>query len=203
MPGGDAILICVADSAIGAKTQSNISREISSADNRQPDSEPPATTKPSVVEENDSGTNDIPNILAAVILHPNFRDTVTKLAEHDLINHGVNLDQYPIKNPPSAAVSSDVQVQQGIFDDLGDIVNTVGSALTGLLHQSGIQSGVQNSIQNGVQMTSTAAAYPGQPLPSNIQQGIFDVVTSVLKNPLFTHVVGGIVKDLATAAVAV
>jgi hypothetical protein len=174
--------------AIGAETQSNISHQLSIFDSHQPEK----LDRPNAnVSLSDTGVNDfegedddIPNIIAAVILHPNFRETVIKLAEHDLvINHNVNLADYPIQNLLPAA-----EVQQRIFGLLVPILTqSVGDVISGVVSQ------------NGIQANTGTAYYPGKPLPPDIQQGIFEVFTSILKNPIFTNVVTGIVKDLIPA----
>jgi hypothetical protein len=118
------------------------------------------------------------DILAAVILHPQFQETVTKIAEKDLPNHGVKLTDFPIQDHSVAP-----NVQQGIFDLLLPILTQLG--VNGAASQNGIQA--------------NAGYYPGKPLPPDVQQGIFDVFTSVLKNPAFTSIVTGIVNGVLAA----
>jgi hypothetical protein len=101
------------------------------------------------------------------------------VAEHDFPSHSIKLEHYPIQSQPP------VDTQQGIFALLPILTQLAGSVVSGAISQNGIQAGT--------------AYYPGKPLPPDVQQGIFDVFTSVLKNPIFTNVVTGIVKDLAKA----
>ncbi|KAK7024489.1 hypothetical protein VNI00_016233 [Paramarasmius palmivorus] len=128
---------------------------------------------------------DETQILAAIVLHPRFHETVTKLVENDLTQMGVNLNQYPIQDP---ALGMAVDVQQGIFALLLPallpvITDLAGKAIGGLM-------------SNGIQPNAGAAYYPGKPLPAEVQQGIFDVFTKVIKNPIFTNVIKTIVKEL-------
>ncbi|KAK7438222.1 hypothetical protein VKT23_018153 [Stygiomarasmius scandens] len=102
--------------------------------------------------------DDATQILAAIVLHPTFREAITNIVEQDLTtNHGIKLSDYPIQ---AQASTTDTEMTQG-----------------------------QNSISD-------------QSLPPDVQQGIFDVFTSVLKNPIFTNVVTGIVKDVVPALIA-
>ncbi|KAK7018749.1 hypothetical protein VNI00_018274 [Paramarasmius palmivorus] len=128
---------------------------------------------------------DETQVLAAIVLHPRFHETVTKLVENDLTQMGVNLNQYPIQDP---ALGMAVDVQQGIFALLLPallpvITDLAGKAIGGLM-------------SNGIQPNAGTAYYPGKPLPAEVQQGIFDVFTKVIKNPIFTNVIKTIVKEL-------
>jgi len=170
---------------MSADMKSNILREIDLFDTRpsqvlQLQAPRKAGAKPDnalLIEQSTEASDDITNMFAAAILHPSFRETVIKLAEHDLSTR-IKLDNFPMQNPSSAALSA--EVQQGIFGLIPILTHLVG----------GLMSGVQS--QNAVQANIGGAYYPGKPLPPDIQQGIFDTFTSFAKNPIFTN----IIKDI-------
>ncbi|EEB95380.1 hypothetical protein MPER_05660, partial [Moniliophthora perniciosa FA553] len=182
---------------ISAEKQSDISRELGSFDSslsqKQPSSKLLKANVSAAVDEPSEGDqntetmsdDDLSGILAAVVLHPSFRETVTKIAENDLTQRGINLAQYPIQN--SVATGS----QQGLL-------NILGSVLGGLLSIQANGSALGGfGLQNGIQANGGVGYYPGQPLPAEVQQGIFDAFTTIIKNPIFTNVITGIVNGIA------
>jgi hypothetical protein len=117
-------------------------------------------------------TDTVYDALAAAVLNPQFREAVNNLVTSDLPNHAIALSSYPVQ--------SSADVQQGIF---GPIIDILGGL-------------VFSSIQaNAIQASSTG------PLPAHVQQGVFNILTSVLKNPIFTKVVKGIAVDVVKALV--
>jgi len=125
---------------------------------------------------------DVQDTIAAVLLHPEFHSTVTKITEADLFSHDVNLKDYPVQN----AVPGDVQ--QGIFGALFPVVTSIIGSLFAIQAPPGQQNAINPYALQGIQ--------PGHPLPLEVQQGIFDVLTKVIKNPIFTNIVTGIVREM-------
>ncbi|KAI3616964.1 hypothetical protein WG66_004142 [Moniliophthora roreri] len=172
---------------ISAEKQSSISRELGSFDSRLFQKQPSLKANFSTADEPSEGDQntdtvdpvdpDTIGMLAAVVLHPSFRETVTKIAENDLVQRGYNLAQYPIQN--SAATGA----QQGILSVLAPILTQVaGSLISGLVSQ------------NGIQANPAVGYYPGQPLPPEVQQGVFDMFADFVQNPIFTNIVKNIVN---------
>ncbi|KAK7020250.1 hypothetical protein VNI00_017785 [Paramarasmius palmivorus] len=167
-----------------------LSSPASGVSEAQDDDSSPTASAESDAGDDSSSSGDTPEtqddidetqVLAAIVLHPRFHETITKLVENDLTQSGINLNQYPIQDPS-------VDVQQGIFAFLlpallPAITDLAGKAIGGLM-------------SNSIQPNAGAAYYPGQPLPPDVQQGIFDVFTKVIKNPIFTNVIKTIVSEL-------
>ncbi|KAJ7718512.1 hypothetical protein B0H14DRAFT_3521666 [Mycena olivaceomarginata] len=127
-----------------------------------------------------SATDDTPSIFAALVLHPEFRSAIT------------NLD-YPIQYPPTAAVSDDSPQQfLGALLPIAIplLAKLAGSVISGLA-QSGIAGNAGGTYYPGTPLL------PVSPLPVEAQQGIFDVVSKIVKNPAFTKIISTIATTVA------
>jgi hypothetical protein len=115
------------------------------------------------------------DVFASAALSPNFRNAVLNLTTSDLPNHKIKLSDYPIQ--------SSADIQQGIFSILVPVLTQVlGGVISSVTGQSGIQAGIQ--ADNTVV------------LPDHVQQGIFDILTKFLNNPIFKNVVSVIAQGV-------
>ncbi|KAF5350791.1 hypothetical protein D9758_010353 [Tetrapyrgos nigripes] len=115
-------------------------------------------------------TDELDPILALALIHPSFRETVTRMVESDLRSRGQKLRPRPVEQS-SADSAVPAEFVQALIAQL---------AMGG-----GASIGVQQGINGGA---------VSRPLPPDIQQGIFGAVLSMLKNPIFHNVVGSVVK---------
>ncbi|KAJ7788899.1 hypothetical protein B0H14DRAFT_2946590 [Mycena olivaceomarginata] len=179
--------------ALGSDVHQKILGALGKFDKRSPGTKSNlAVVSKAAATNTPSATDDTPSIFAALVLHPEFRSAITNLVESELDQRpDTKLKDYPIQYPPTAAVSDDPQQFLGALLPIAIplLAKLAGSVISGL-------------AQSGIAGNAGGTYYPGTPLPVEAQQGIFDVVSKIVKNPAFTKIISTIATTVATEVFA-
>ena len=127
--------------------------------------------------------DDLYDAVAAAVLDPQFAQVLANVVnQNDEGKSGVqnNLWTPPRQFPGPLSFGLNPQAPPDVQNFIGPLISILGGAL-GQMIFSGLPTGAASGI------------YP-QALPPNVEQGIFNVLTKFVKNPIFL----GIVRDVAS-----
>ena len=138
--------------------------------------------------------DDLYDAVAAAVLDPQFSQVLANIVnQNDAGESGVQnavrssgiISPSSFSSLPQSAISSGInpQTPADVQNFLGPLLSTLGGVL-GQVLLSGLPTGAASGV------------YP-QALPPNVEQGIFNVLTKFVKNPVFVN----IVKDIASDAI--
>ncbi|KAI9573386.1 hypothetical protein HD554DRAFT_2055531 [Boletus coccyginus] len=122
--------------------------------------------------------DDLYDAVAAAVLNPQFSQVLANVVNQN--DDGGSGTQNAIRSPILSGISP--QAPPDVQNFIGPLISILGGVLGPLIF-SGLPTGAASGI------------YP-QALPPNVEQGIFNVLTKFLKNPVFLGVVRDVASDM-------
>ncbi|KAI9459359.1 hypothetical protein HD554DRAFT_2330956 [Boletus coccyginus] len=134
--------------------------------------------------------DDLYDAVAAAVLDPQFSQVLANIVNQngDGVQNSVRssgiISSSPFLGSPQSAIPSGTNPQAAadVQNFLGPLLSTLGGVL-GQVLLSGLPTGAASGV------------YP-QALPPNVEQGIFNVLTKFVKNPVFLNIVKDIASDV-------